>query len=88
MNRRAMIRAATGGVLTLGMTGAAAGIPVPRRSPLKGNIRHSVCRWVCSHLSVEALCALAKEIGFSAIAEPEYEIRKLPDGERSSCSKN
>ncbi len=62
-----MIRAATGGVLTLGMTGAAAGIPVPRRSPLKGNIRHSVCRWVCSHLSVEALCALAKEIGFSAI---------------------
>jgi hydroxypyruvate isomerase len=34
---------------------------------LKGNIRHSVCRWTFDQLSVEELCILVKKIGFSAI---------------------
>lgn len=34
---------------------------------LKGNINHSVCRWCFSHLSLEELCSIAKEIGIKGI---------------------
>lgn len=34
---------------------------------LKGNIRHSVCRWTFGHMPLEALCKAVKEMGFSAI---------------------
>jgi hydroxypyruvate isomerase len=34
---------------------------------LKGNINHAVCRGAYGFLSLEALCKLVKEIGFSAI---------------------
>lgn len=34
---------------------------------LKGNIKHSVCRWTFDQLTVEELCLLVKKIGFSAI---------------------
>ncbi|MBK7805132.1 MAG: TIM barrel protein [Saprospiraceae bacterium] len=34
---------------------------------LKNNINHSVCQWTYNHISLEALCLLVKNIGFSAI---------------------
>lgn len=34
---------------------------------LKANINHSVSRWTYGHLSIEELCEVVKEIGFSAI---------------------
>ncbi len=34
---------------------------------LKGNINHSVCAWTYNHLTLEELCVLIKDIGFSAI---------------------
>jgi hydroxypyruvate isomerase len=34
---------------------------------LKGNIKHSVCRWTYDFLSLDELCKAVKEIGFSAI---------------------
>jgi len=34
---------------------------------LKSNINHSVCQWTYNHISLEALCLLVKNIGFSAI---------------------
>jgi hydroxypyruvate isomerase len=34
---------------------------------LKGNIKHSVCRWTYSFLSLDELCKAVKDIGFSAI---------------------
>ncbi len=34
---------------------------------LKGNINHAVARWTYQDLSIEELCQLVKEIGFSAI---------------------
>ena len=34
---------------------------------MKGNIKHSVCRWTYEFLSLEQLCEAVKEIGFSAI---------------------
>lgn len=37
------------------------------KSALKGNIKHSVSRWTYGHLSIEALCKLVSDIGFSAI---------------------
>ena len=41
--------------------------PTETKSPLKGNINHSVCRWTYSFLPLEDLCKAVKEIGFSAI---------------------
>ncbi|MEI9910186.1 MAG: TIM barrel protein [Bacteroidota bacterium] len=34
---------------------------------LKGNINHSVCQWTYNFLSLDELCAVVKETGFSAI---------------------
>jgi hydroxypyruvate isomerase len=34
---------------------------------LKGNINHSVCKWTFDFLSLEELCKVVKQIGFSAI---------------------
>jgi len=36
-------------------------------TPLKGNIRHSVCSWTYDFLSLEELCQVVKQIGFTAI---------------------
>jgi hydroxypyruvate isomerase len=36
-------------------------------TPLKGNIRHSVCQWCYSDLSLEDLCKAAVEIGISSV---------------------
>jgi hydroxypyruvate isomerase len=38
-----------------------------KKLSLKGNIRHSVCQWTYNFISLEELCKLVKEIGFSAI---------------------
>ncbi|AWW31364.1 hydroxypyruvate isomerase [Echinicola strongylocentroti] len=38
-----------------------------KQNMLKGNINHSVCRWTYGHLSLDELCVLIKDIGFSAI---------------------
>lgn len=34
---------------------------------LKGNIKHSICRWTYDFLTLEELCVLVKKIGFNAI---------------------
>lgn len=34
---------------------------------LKGNIKHAVCRWTYSFLSLDELCKAVKDIGFAAI---------------------
>jgi hydroxypyruvate isomerase len=34
---------------------------------LKGNIKHSVCRWTYSFLTLDELCKVVKDIGFAAI---------------------
>lgn len=67
-NRRKAIKKVLAGSLFLG----AAALPVNARAKqesmgLKGNIRHSVCRWTFGHMPLEALCKAVKEMGFSAI---------------------
>ncbi len=37
------------------------------KNMLKGNIKHSVCRWTYDFLSLDELCKTVKDIGFSAI---------------------
>ncbi|SJZ61283.1 hydroxypyruvate isomerase family protein [Sediminibacterium ginsengisoli] len=43
----------------------AAGVPV--ESALKGNVRHSVCRWCFNDLPIDQLCKTANEIGLAGI---------------------
>ncbi len=38
-----------------------------KKTILKGNINHSVCRWTYNFLPLEDLCKAVKDIGFSAI---------------------
>lgn len=60
------------------MLGSAAAIALPAASAsaspktenkemLKGNIKHSVCRWTYNFLSLDELCKAVKDIGFAAI---------------------
>lgn len=37
------------------------------KGKLKNNINHAVCRWPFSHLSLDELCLLVKDMGFQAI---------------------
>lgn len=60
------------------MLGSAAAIAAPavsiaanpkneNKEMLKGNIKHSVCRWTYNFLSLDELCKAVKDIGFAAI---------------------
>ena len=68
MNRRAAIK-------TTAIGASAAFVPlaysneknVPKKAPLKANIRHSVCSWCYPDLSLDELCLLAKDIGLVGI---------------------
>lgn len=56
---------------------------------LKGNIKHSVCRWTFDQLTVEELCLLVKKIGFSAIdlVEPkDFSTLKKHGIDSSMCT--
>jgi hydroxypyruvate isomerase len=41
--------------------------PSIKQLVLKGNIHHSVCRWIYEDMTLEELCRAVKNIGFSAI---------------------
>jgi hydroxypyruvate isomerase len=41
--------------------------PSEKKLAMKGNINHSVCAWTFRQLSLEELCQVVKQIGFSAI---------------------
>ena len=55
----------------------------------KGNIRHSVCRWTYSQLSLDELCKTVKEIGFNAIdlvGPAEWSVLKKNGVDCSMCN--
>jgi hydroxypyruvate isomerase len=52
--------------ITAGVTTASASM-LNISSPLKGNIRHSVCRWCFNNVSLPDLCREAKTIGLTGI---------------------
>ncbi|MBA4141244.1 MAG: hydroxypyruvate isomerase, partial [Segetibacter sp.] len=45
---------------------AATGNQNIKKSMLKGNINHSVCRWTYSSVPLEELCQHVNQIGFAA----------------------
>ena len=40
---------------------------IAKTQPLKGNIRHAVCRWCYNDIPLEQFCAAARDMGISAI---------------------
>lgn len=95
MKRRQLIQslmAGTAGLLVANSAVAAevADIDVQgENAPLKGRIRHSVCRWTYGHLSLSELCAAVKKIGFAAIdliGPKEWEVLKTHGIDSSMCN--
>src|SRR4051812_28904408 len=59
------------------------------KNMLKGNIKHSVCRWTYSFLSLDELCKTVKDIGFAAIdlvGPKEWDILKKHGVYSSMCN--
>lgn len=57
--------------------------------PLKGNIRHSACRWCYSDIPMDTFCAAAKEIGLTGIdlvGPKDWETLKKYDLTSAMCN--
>src|SRR5690606_25031154 len=69
MPRRDALKKAASGAAALAAAGAFAprALAADRDSPLKGNIRHSACKWCYPKQSLEELCVAGKRIGLEAI---------------------
>ena len=71
-NRREVLKTILAGTAAISAGGALSSFsPVKEsiniNSPLKGNIKQSVCRWCFSDLSIDQLCQEAKRIGLKGI---------------------
>jgi hydroxypyruvate isomerase len=92
MKRRTIIKSLVMGAAGIAVAdNALATIPQQEDDslPLKGNINHSVCRWTYDFLSLEALCAVAKKIGFAAIdlvGPKEWNVLKANGIDSSMCN--
>ena len=71
ITRRSALGRLAGATAAFGATAALRGrLAAADSSPtmkLKGNIRHSVCKWCYRNISLDALCKAAKEIGLESI---------------------
>ena len=71
-NRRSAIKKMLAGTAAIGVAGVMSSFaPGSEKqvmdTQLKGNINHSVCPWCYSGISLDALCAAAKEMGLTGI---------------------
>lgn len=68
-SRRSMLRNMAMGASAIALSpgGALASCANEKNETLKGNINHSVCQWTYNFLSLDELCKVVKNIGFSAI---------------------
>ena len=70
-NRRSAIKNLLAGTAAIGASGMLSSFKAEDKEAmaqtLKGNINHAVCRWCYSDISVDALCAAAKDIGIKGI---------------------
>ncbi|MDB5285699.1 MAG: hydroxypyruvate isomerase [Mucilaginibacter sp.] len=70
-NRRSAIKNLLAGTAAIGASGMLSSFKAKEKEAmaqkLKGNINHAVCRWCYNDISVDALCAAAKEIGIKGI---------------------
>lgn len=93
MKRRQLIQSLATGTAGLLLHQTAAAVrhnpAAADAAPLKGRIRHSVCRWTYGHLSLPQLCQLVKKIGFSAIdliGPQEWQVLKANGIDSSMCN--
>ncbi len=93
INRRELLRRASAGTLglsALGLSGSVLSATRPAQPlDLKGNIRHSVCRWTYNFLSTEELCLVVRQLGFAAIdliGPGEWHILKEHGVDSSMCN--
>jgi hydroxypyruvate isomerase len=70
-NRRSAIKSLLAGSAAIGTAGMLSSFKSEQKEAmdgkLKGNINHAVCRWCYGDISVEQLCAAAKDIGIKGI---------------------
>ncbi|MFA6087035.1 hydroxypyruvate isomerase family protein [Mucilaginibacter sp.] len=70
-NRRSVIKNLLAGTAALGASGMLSSFKAEEKEAmvekLKGNINHAVCRWCYNDISVDVLCAAAKDIGIKGI---------------------
>jgi len=87
ITRRSLLKTLAGG--SLGFALAPALAHARTSAPLKGNIRHSVCRWTYGMLPLEDLCGVVTDLGFSAIdlvGPAEWDILKRHEIDSSMCN--
>ena len=88
-NRRQAIKTLAGTAALAGTSGLLSFNMAPKEEPLKGNINHAVCKWTYSHLSLEELCKVARQIGIKAIdlvGPKEWDILKANGLDSSMCN--
>src|SRR5579863_189887 len=71
-SRRAAIKTMVAGTAALGTASVMSSFRTMANSDvinsdLKGNIHHSVCRWIYDDMTLDAMCEAVKKIGFGAI---------------------
>lgn len=87
ITRRSLLKTLAGG--SLGLALAPAMSHARLASPLKGTIRHSVCRWTYGMLPLEELCTVVTDLGFSAIdlvGPAEWDVLKRHEIDSSMCN--
>ncbi len=67
MSRRNMLKTLGSAAVMSGMAPLTSFSNENKMNALKGNIKHSVCRWTFGALSLDELCREIKSIGFTAI---------------------
>lgn len=88
--RKAIKNLLLGGTALASLPGCAtANSNTQTKTVLKGNIKHSVCRWTYQFLSLEELCRTVKQIGFAAIdlvGPKEWNVLKQNGIDSSMCN--
>ncbi len=89
-HRRDLIKQlAAGSIIATSIPSFAANCSPNKDMKLKNNIKHSVCRWTYSFLSLDELCKTVKDIGFSAIdlvGPKDWQTLKQYDVYSSMCN--
>ena len=86
---RSMLLTGTAAVVAPAVSFASCSPARSKTTALKGNIRHSVCRWTYNHLSLEELCTTVKSLGFAAIdlvGPKEWHLLKKHSVDSSMCN--
>ncbi|WP_443946149.1 hydroxypyruvate isomerase family protein [Pedobacter sp. AW1-32] len=72
LNRRSALKNIIAGTAAIGVSANLSALAMnnpddKQNTALKGNIKHSVCRWCFGDMEVDALCAEAKKMGITGI---------------------